>query len=48
MNEMIRLVQTHDYITPRIAEESGISKFKLYKYVHENGLEQVSRGGLHF
>ena len=44
MSEMRKLVKSHDYITPRIAEKSGISKFKFYKYVHENGLEAVSRG----
>lgn len=44
MDEMTRLVQNYDYITPKIAEESGISKFKFYKYVRENGLESVSRG----
>lgn len=44
MSEMRKLVKNHDYITPRIAEKSGISKFKFYKYVHENGLEAVSRG----
>lgn len=44
MNEMTRLVQNHDYLTPRIAEKSGISKFKFYKYVRENGLEPIIRG----
>ena len=44
MNEMTRLVQNHDYLTPRIAGKSGISKFKFYKYVHENRLEPVSCG----
>lgn len=44
MDEMSRLVQNHNYITPEIAEKSGISKFKFYKYVRENGLEQVHRG----
>ena len=44
MNEMTRLIQSHDYLTPRIAGKSGVSKFKFYKYVHENGLEQVGRG----
>lgn len=44
MNEMIRLIQSHDYLTPRIAGKSGVSKFKFYKYVRENGLEQVGRG----
>lgn len=44
MDKMSRLVQNHNYITPEIAEKSGISKFKFYKYVRENGLEQVRRG----
>ena len=44
MHEMKRLVQNHNYITPKIAEESGISKFKFYKYVRENGLKVISRG----
>ena len=44
MNMMTELVQGHDYLTPKIAEDSGISKFKFYKYVRENGLEPVSRG----
>ena len=44
MNEMTRLVQNYDYLTARIAGKSGISKFKFYKYVRENGLEPVSRG----
>ena len=44
MNEMTRLVQNYDYLTARIAGKSGISKFKFYKYVRENGLEQVGRG----
>lgn len=42
MNEMTRLVQNYDYLTARIAGKSGISKFKFYKYVRENGLEQVT------
>lgn len=44
MNEMTQLVQDYDYLTPKMAEKSGISKFKFYKYVHENGLEQVGHG----
>lgn len=44
MDKMSRLIQNHNYITPEIAEKSGISKFKFYKYVRENGLEQVHRG----
>lgn len=44
MDKMSGLIQNHNYITPEIAEKSGISKFKFYKYVRENGLEQVRRG----
>ncbi len=44
MSKMTELVQNYDYLTPKIAEESGISKFKFYKYVRENGLEPVGRG----
>ena len=44
MSEMTELVQGHDYLTPKIAGDSGISKFKFYKYIRENGLEPVSRG----
>ena len=44
MSDMTSLVKNHDYLTPEIAEQSGISKFKFYKYVRENGLEPVSRG----
>ena len=44
MNEMGKLIQCHNYITPEIAKKSGISKFKFYKYVHENRLEAVSHG----
>ena len=44
MNEMARLAQNHAYLTPKIAKESGISKYKFYRYVRENGLEPVSRG----
>lgn len=44
MNGMAELAQNHDYLTPEIAGKSGISKFKFYKYIRENGLEPVSRG----
>ena len=44
MNKMTELVQGHDYLTPKMAEDSGISKFKFYKYIRENELEQVSHG----
>ena len=44
MSEMTKLIQNHEYLTPKIAERNGISKYKFYEYVRENGLEQVYRG----
>ena len=44
MNKMTELAQNYDYLTPRIARESGVSKFRFYKYVKNSGLEAVSRG----
>lgn len=41
MNE---LAKNYEYLTPELAEKSGISKFKFYKYVRENNMEQVQRG----
>ena len=29
MNKMTQLVQDYDYLTPKMAEKSGISKFKF-------------------
>ena len=31
-------------LTPKMAEQNGISKYKFYKYVNESGLEQVAHG----
>ncbi len=44
MGDMEKIMQGHDYITPKTAKKSGISKFKFYKFVKENGLETVHRG----
>ncbi len=44
MNKMKKLIKNYDYLTPKIAEESGISKYKFYKYVEEYKLDSVSRG----
>ncbi len=44
MSKMTKLIQNHEYFTPEIAKKSGISKYKFYKYVHENDLKQVHRG----
>lgn len=44
MSKITKLIQNHEYLTPKIAERNGISKYKFYEYVRENGLEQVYRG----
>ena len=44
MRKITKLIQNHEYLTPKIAERNGISKYKFYEYVRENGLEQVYRG----
>lgn len=44
MDDMQKIMQSHDYMTPKTAKKSGISKFKFYKFVKENGLEPVRRG----
>ena len=36
MKDMNELVKEYDYLTPKLARSSGISKFKFYKYVEEN------------
>lgn len=33
-----------DYLTPELALRESISKYQFYKYVRENGLEQVGHG----
>lgn len=44
MDAIMELLQEYRYLTPEIAEKHGISKFKFYKSVQENKLEQVRRG----
>lgn len=44
MNEMKKLLQYYNYLTPEIAKKSGISKFQFYKFIHENEYEKVGRG----
>lgn len=39
MDEMEILIKKNDYITPEIAKKNGISRYKFYKYVRENGLD---------
>jgi predicted transcriptional regulator of viral defense system len=44
VNEIVTRLQNHDILTASIAEKAGMSKFKFYKFVKENGYEQISRG----
>ena len=44
MKDMAELIREYGYITPEIAAKNGISKYKFYKYVRENDLEQVEHG----
>ena len=41
MGDKIELLKKYAFITPKIAKQNGISK---YKYVRDNNLEQVERG----
>lgn len=47
MVDMEIMVQECEYLTPSIAAEAGISKFKFYQYVRNNNLEQVGHGIYH-
>ena len=43
MNEN-EVLGKYECITPKLAQESGVSKHQFYKYVKENELEQICRG----
>ncbi len=44
MDTITELLQKYHYLTPELAKKNGISKFKFYKFIQENGLEQAKRG----
>lgn len=44
MTEISKILDSYNYLTLEIAEKQGVSKFKFYKYVKENDLEQVAKG----
>lgn len=44
MGDKRELLKKYDFITPEIAKQNGISKYKFYKYVRDNNLEKVERG----
>ena len=33
-----------DYLTPEIARRNGVSKYRFYRFVHENELERIGKG----
>lgn len=37
-------LQSHSILTVGLAEKAGLTKFKFYKFLKDNGYEQVSRG----
>ena len=44
MNNAEELLKEYKYITPEIAENHGISKYRFYKYVNENRLIKAGHG----
>ena len=44
MSKVEEILKEYEYITPEIAEEHGISKYKFYKYVNENRLIKAGHG----
>lgn len=36
--------QNHDILTMEMARKSGVSKYKFYRFLRENGYEQISHG----
>lgn len=44
MRDVKEALQPYDYITRAIAGENGVSKFRFYKYIADNELEQVGPG----
>ena len=44
MNKEFEKLEDCDYLTLKTARENGISKFKFYRYLYENELENVSHG----
>ena len=44
MIDVKELLKEYEYVTPEIAENHGISKYKFYKYVNENHLKKAGHG----
>lgn len=44
MDKVTTFAQKNDYLMPKTIRKSGVSKFKVYKYIHDNQLEQIRRG----
>ncbi len=44
MGNISEILKEYEYITPKIAKENGISKYKFYKFANENHLKKVGHG----
>ena len=44
MNEARMLPQDCDYLTAETARHNGISKYRFYKFIHDNELERIGKG----
>ena len=44
MDNVSEVLKKYGYITPKIARDNGISKYKFYKYVSEGQLKKSSHG----
>ncbi len=44
MSEIRIPTPNNDYLTLEMAKQNGISKYRFYKFIHENGLERIGKG----
>lgn len=44
MNEIRMLPSNDDYLTLGIARQNDISKYRLYRFIHENEFERIGKG----
>ncbi len=44
MGNISEILKEYEYITPKIAKENGISKYKFYEFANENHLKKVGHG----
>lgn len=44
MQTLDKLKKKHEYLTPEIAEQAGVSRSLFYKFIHKNDWDQVGHG----